>query len=208
MINLAKSAKTNAGGSKWTTYKSKRTIKQEKAAQSTWNTISTKRRRISLRGQREAMGPCWSCDSEGHYKDECPFLRCRYCKILGHKVADCPAIQEGQRRRVSAPVTLEPVRVSGRSSSNPVGDEVHCDQNTSRTVAMTGKREGERRLPVQPTASKPAVTKARPTNEEKKQTLDRESAFQNLIRHVKIKQNSRGLLAFSILDMATQLGRT
>lgn len=127
-----------------------------------------KRRRISPRGQRELMGPCWSCDSEGHYKDECPFLWCRFCKKLGHKMAECPIIPEGQRRRITTPVTMEPVRGSGRSRSNPVGIEIHCAQNNSRTVVMTGKKKGERRLPVLPASSNPTVIKARTTNDLKK----------------------------------------
>lgn len=32
----------------------------------------------------------WVCRKKGHFKDECPFVRCRFCKVLGHRVGESP----------------------------------------------------------------------------------------------------------------------
>lgn len=52
--------------------------------------IITKKKKFSLgtqRGDASLTEGCWICGKKGHYKDECPFVRFRFCKGLGHRIA-------------------------------------------------------------------------------------------------------------------------
>lgn len=33
----------------------------------------------------------WIYGKTGYFKDECPFVRCRFYKVLGHRIGECPA---------------------------------------------------------------------------------------------------------------------
>lgn len=55
-----------------------------------------------------------------HYKDECLCLHWRFCKKLGHHVAECPIIPEGKRRKATPLAIMEAERGSRRMRLKPV----------------------------------------------------------------------------------------
>lgn len=57
-----------------------------------WREAEASKRKFSL-GRRpvpESPEVCWICRKRGHFKDECPFIRCMFCKTLGHSIGECP----------------------------------------------------------------------------------------------------------------------
>lgn len=44
-----------------------------------------------------ATESCWICGQWGHFKDECLSVRCRFCKMLGHVIAECSTLPEKLR---------------------------------------------------------------------------------------------------------------
>lgn len=73
--------------------KSKSSIKKERAATSP--RIGNRKRKFPSPTPGEA---CWVCGERRHYKDECPYVRCRYYKKLRYIITECPAIPEQFRR--------------------------------------------------------------------------------------------------------------
>lgn len=70
----------------WTEHKSRRTINIEKKLES-----KTPRKR-KFSPQHNKNDGCCVCGKKGHFKDECRYLRCRFCKMLGHVIAECPTL--------------------------------------------------------------------------------------------------------------------
>lgn len=72
-------------------HKSRRTNKNERKLESK---MSKKSKFSPLHNGNHG---CWICRKNGHFKDECPYLRCRFFKMLGHVIADCPTLPEKLR---------------------------------------------------------------------------------------------------------------
>lgn len=61
---------------------------------------------------------CWVWGKKGHFKDECPYLRCRFCKMLNHVITECPTLPTKLR------VNLNETRRSMlRTNKATMGDE-------------------------------------------------------------------------------------
>lgn len=61
---------------------------------------------------------CWIYGKRGHFKDECLYIRCRSCKVLGHVITKCPTLPKKMReetkktRRVTIKTTNATVRAT------------------------------------------------------------------------------------------------
>lgn len=47
-----------------------------------------RKRKVSL-SKSDNGEECWTCGHKGYFKDKCPFIQCHFCKVLGHKIAEC-----------------------------------------------------------------------------------------------------------------------
>lgn len=64
-----------------------------------------------------------------HYKDGCPFVRCRYCKKLEHRIAECPILLE--------------LKENTRREATKLRGVIRSNGNTHQVV-MQETREGAR----------------------------------------------------------------
>lgn len=68
----------------WTEHKSRRTIKNEKKLEGKF----PRKRKFSP--QLSGNDGCWVCGKKGHFKDECPYLRCRFARCLDMSLRSAP----------------------------------------------------------------------------------------------------------------------
>lgn len=75
----------------WKTVKSRTIMKKERVTMVLTTGGGRKRKFSSIRWSApESSEACWICIKSSHFKDECPFIGCRFCKVLGHRIGECP----------------------------------------------------------------------------------------------------------------------
>lgn len=81
----------NSNKEGWIEYKSRKTTKKECKLDSK----TPKKRKFSPTNNTNEG--CWICGKKGQFKNECPYMRCRFCKMLSHVIAECPTLSEKLR---------------------------------------------------------------------------------------------------------------
>lgn len=76
----------------WIVIKSKSTAKRKRAA--TAPRVGSRKRKFLSQKPKKTC----ACGERGHNKEECLYVCCRYCKKLGHVIAECLAVPNHLRR--------------------------------------------------------------------------------------------------------------
>lgn len=116
---LAEARKGNIGSSGedkegWIEHKSKSTIKKER------NTESKTPKKRRFNSPINSNDCCWICEKRGRFKDKWPYMRCRFCKVLGHVIAECPTLHWKEEKEIkeTRKVTTKTSRATARTTKN------------------------------------------------------------------------------------------
>lgn len=104
-------------------------------------------------GRRQAPGSpevCWNWGKKGNFKDECSFVRCKFCKSLGHRIGECTTTPA--RWDTNARPVLQSNRTIPATKSNDTGKNI-MQLNTGGDRRMEAEQKSnaeEYRGPIMP----------------------------------------------------------
>lgn len=93
---------------------------------------------------------CYVCSKKGHFKDECPFIRSRFRKVLGHRAGECSITLERKSSILKPKSAMSTVGQIQKTEGRVIGKQTEEEQHNLNT--------GTNRGPIIPTPKPKSIT--------------------------------------------------